>query len=123
MCEFYYSLACEYSCKQYGKFLEEVINCEDAILWHCSLGRDRCGVGTALLLTCLDVDRKNIIEDYVYTDECLKGEDYYDGIDYRYLESYFKGVEDAYGSVINMLDSVGINEDKINILKEKYLEK
>ena len=38
-----------------------------AILWHCSEGKDRCGMITALVLEALGVDRAIILEDYLKT--------------------------------------------------------
>ncbi len=38
-----------------------------AVLWHCSEGKDRCGMTTALILEALGVDRKTILEDYLKT--------------------------------------------------------
>lgn len=38
---------------------------EGAVLWHCSIGKDRTGLLTALLLHCLGADRATIMEDYL----------------------------------------------------------
>ena len=38
-----------------------------SVLWHCSEGKDRCGITAALLLEALGVDRKIILEDYLET--------------------------------------------------------
>ena len=38
-----------------------------AVLWHCTEGKDRCGLTTALILEVLGVDRKTIMEDYLKT--------------------------------------------------------
>ena len=38
-----------------------------AVLWHCSEGKDRCGMTTALVLEALGVDRELILEDYLKT--------------------------------------------------------
>lgn len=55
---------------QYRKFFEILLEPSDgAVLWHCSAGKDRVGVGTALLLTALDIPRPLIIEDYLKVNE------------------------------------------------------
>ena len=36
-----------------------------ALLWHCTEGKDRCGITAALVLTLLDVDREIIFDDYL----------------------------------------------------------
>ena len=38
-----------------------------AILWHCTEGKDRCGMTTALVLEALGVDREAIMRDYLET--------------------------------------------------------
>lgn len=40
-----------------------------AILWHCTEGKDRCGITTALVLEALGADRETILEDYMKTNE------------------------------------------------------
>ena len=38
-----------------------------AVLWHCTEGKDRCGMTTVLVLTALGADRDLIMEDYLET--------------------------------------------------------
>lgn len=40
-----------------------------AVLWHCTEGKDRCGLTAALLLEMLGADRADIMEDYLKTNE------------------------------------------------------
>ena len=40
-----------------------------SVLWHCSEGKDRCGLVAALLLGALGVPRETIMEDYLLTNE------------------------------------------------------
>ena len=37
------------------------------LLWHCTEGKDRCGIVSALVLTLLDCDRETVFDDYVFT--------------------------------------------------------
>ena len=47
-----------------------------AILWHCTAGKDRCGIVTALVLTALGVNRESIMRDYLLSNEdCLAESD------------------------------------------------
>ena len=39
-----------------------------ALLFHCSAGKDRTGIGAALVLTALGASRQTIMDDYVATD-------------------------------------------------------
>lgn len=49
------------------------------VLWHCTEGKDRCGLLTVILLSALRVDRQQIREDYLLTNEVNrpKAEMYY----------------------------------------------
>jgi len=38
------------------------------LLFHCSAGKDRTGLGAALILTALGVSREQVLSDYVATD-------------------------------------------------------
>lgn len=53
-----------------------------SILWHCTEGKDRCGLVSAILLMALSVDRAQIMSDYLLTNEVneQKAEMYYQKI-------------------------------------------
>lgn len=50
-----------------------------SVLWHCSEGKDRCGLLSAVLLLALGVERGTIMEDYLLTNRVNgpKSERYY----------------------------------------------
>ena len=50
-----------------------------SILWHCTEGKDRCGLLSAVLLMALGVERSTIMEDYLLTNRVneAKAERYY----------------------------------------------
>lgn len=52
---------------------------QGSVLWHCTEGKDRCGLLTVALLLALHVDRRQIMEDYLLTNEVNvpKAERYY----------------------------------------------
>lgn len=55
----------EYTQLQYAAFLNGVLGTkEGAVLWHCSQGKDRTGLGAAFLLSCLGASREVIIADF-----------------------------------------------------------
>ena len=43
-----------------------------AVLWHCSMGKDRAGLGTAMVLMALGVPHEAIVEDFLATNEFLR---------------------------------------------------
>jgi protein-tyrosine phosphatase len=42
------------------------------LLHHCAAGKDRTGVGAALILSALGVPKETVMEDYLLTNETLK---------------------------------------------------
>ena len=55
----------EFSQLQYASFMNLVLDTEGgAVLWHCSQGKDRTGMGAALILGALGADRATIIKDF-----------------------------------------------------------
>lgn len=47
---------------------------QQAVLFHCTAGKDRTGMGAVFLMTALGVDQKTIVDDYLLTNTVL--EDY-----------------------------------------------
>ena len=106
---------------------------QGSVLWHCSEGKDRCGLITAFLLTILRVDRQTIIRDYMLTNEVnVERAEYY----YRevlknggdepvaasvrdafltredYIESAFEEIASGWGSMENFFrEALNIGED------------
>jgi protein-tyrosine phosphatase len=48
--------------------LQRIFNAEGPVLYHCSAGKDRTGVFSALLLSFLGVPRETVFEDYLLSD-------------------------------------------------------
>lgn len=47
---------------------------QGSILWHCTAGKDRCGLTSALVLAALGVSKEDIMEDYLLTNETCRNE-------------------------------------------------
>ena len=126
---FYRMLAEDYSVVQYGKFLKLLLESDHAVLWHCSVGKDRCGIGSALVETLLGIDWESIIEDYEYSNICRFGhnhpeetvEGYGDFCHGEYLETYFEEIEGRFGNMDNMFDYIGIGKKDRESFRRKYL--
>lgn len=135
----------EHCVQAYKNFFQYLLKQEDgAILWHCSEGKDRVGVGTMLLLTALGVDMEEIKRDYIYTNNCIYEEVtmllgavsrlasnrlleekimYMLTVDPEYLESVLDYIEGQYGSVEKFLEeAMELSSDDIKQLRDKYLE-
>ena len=90
-----------------------------SVLWHCTAGKDRCGIVSSLVLSALGVSREEIIKDYaVNADEFIvqadalyrralrsgrpepaaaAARDVFLALP-KYMESAFRAIDDAYGS-------------------------
>ena len=129
----------------YARMFEEIMNLPEgeALLFHCTQGKDRTGVAAMLILSALGVDEDTILADYLLTNtynadkieserQMLEEE----GVDGQELESYMKAMDEVDGSyMINTLDwmkenygsvlgyitqELGVTE--IQMLRDKFLE-
>lgn len=63
--------------KAYNKFFEGLLtNTQDnqAVLFHCTAGKDRTGIGAYLFLRALGVDQQTAEQDYLLTNDVIKSE-------------------------------------------------
>ena len=109
-----------------------------AILYHCSAGKDRTGVVTAVILTALGIDKETIYQDYLLTNEKplyykkmalqMDPESREIFLDYfqakkEYLDASFDEINKIYGSFDKfLLECCLIDNNKLAILKDKYLK-
>jgi len=113
----------------------------NALLYHCTAGKDRTGIATALILYALGVDKTVIVQDYIATNvyrrsanakaipAMVKGY----GISEKvagnmmaareeYIEATFSSLEEQYGSIDNYLEKeMGLNKAKRKKLQALYL--
>ena len=108
-----------------------------AVLWHCTEGKDRCGITTALVLEALGVERTIIMEDYLKTNlinlpkaarirEQLipsHGEAFADRIYQAYIadEKYLQAAWDAMGKDY-LRDTLKIDDSAIQSFRRTILE-
>lgn len=134
----------EHCIAHYRIFFEKLLKQErGAVLYHCTMGKDRVGVGTALLLTALGVHRDDIIEDYMQTNErCAEGtrrliescrrytdneaelEFIYelDRVDESFIAAAFTAAEEKCGSMDAYLkNAMGLSPNSLERLKKLYL--
>ena len=124
----------------FGKLLAERDN--NALLFHCTAGKDRTGIAAALLLYALGVPYTTIRADYEATNYYRASDNQRmmkglvtmahisepvakalmnaDGV---YLDATFDAIRARYGSIDRYLaDQLGLDKEKLTILKAKYLE-
>ena len=73
MFEIYHDLVLNpLSLSQYRQFFAELQQVQTgSLLYHCSAGKDRTGIATALILEALNVDRDTIMQDYLLSNQYL----------------------------------------------------
>ena len=137
----------EFAMAQYAHFADLLLAERDgAVLWHCTAGKDRAGFASVIVQELLGVDRAQIMEDYMITNEYLKPEvepliemiiarvqedtpeiretlDYLFGAKEEFLTSLYETVKEIYGSFDAFAEQkLGIHEEKRRRLHELYLE-
>jgi protein-tyrosine phosphatase len=113
---------------------------DEALLFHCTAGKDRTGIGAALILYALGVDETVIYEDYELTNFYRKASNEQfikmltsKGVsenaakvlmsaDKKYLKATFDAIKKQYGSMeLFLQNEMGLNKENQNILLKKYL--
>ena len=109
---------------------------QGAVLWHCTEGKDRCGMTTALVLQALGVDRETIRADYLATNVTnlarakavyerilpLRGEAFAQSVYRAYIadERYLQAAWDAMGEDY-LRDKLGLEEELIRSFRDRVL--
>lgn len=135
----------EFSLNGYRRFLDVLRDNRDgAVLYHCSAGKDRVGVGTMIFLSILGVSREDIIKDYLLTNESyadaiertkalgrsrgvsqgvLDSIEPLSGVDVSYITAAFDTIDNVHGGMDAFLkNQLGIDQAYIDDLRENYLE-
>ena len=128
-----------------------IINSDKAIIYHCSHGKDRTGIISALLLDFLEVDREYIYKDYLRSNELLKtsndrqiqqikdnfttlfkrevSEEEFAPVKMLFycheglLNEVFDYIDNTSGGVKNYFQSeLGLTKEELELLKSNYLE-
>ena len=144
--DLYRLIVTEQSCMtQMKKVLETIMNHrEGAVLWHCSEGKDRCGLVSAFLLFLLGCSEETVIEDYLLTNlTALKRAGMYyflvllltrdrrkarkiQGVflaEETYIKAALTSIEARYGSVDWYLrQMIGISDELIDNFREYLLD-
>ena len=136
----------------YKTFIEMLLKKRDkAALWHCTAGKDRAGFGAVIIEELLGVDREDIFDDYLYTNECIKDEvaeialrlskkylnpeptsdelstfnktiEYLFGAKEEYLAGVYQKIEEVYGDFQGFLSNgLKISDEKKNKFRQLYL--
>lgn len=111
--------------KAYRKFLKTVLDTtRGSVLWHCHVGRDRCGMASMLVEYILGVPMSVIEDDYlatnIYTDEPSSERT---DANIRFIRAAVGAVDREYGSIAGYIKgALGFKDSDLNELRERYLE-
>ena len=128
-----------------GEALRKIFTAEGPRLWHCTAGKDRAGIVTAIFLKALGYKEEDIISDYYLSDKPNRkrgrryrflitfflfrpaiGRAVYKALraDPAYLKEALAAMEEESGSFENYLhDRLGITEEDILEFKANYMVK
>ena len=94
----------------FSRFLKGIArNSNNASLFHCSAGKDRTGMAAALLLSCLDVPRETIVQDYLLTQKYYKPEKLI-----KIIESHLRDADVHSWERSWLIPYVSVHEQNIN---------
>lgn len=129
--------------QSYKKLVELIKNPNNLpILNHCTSGKDRTGVGCAIILMILGVSREDIIKDYLVSNDCAdyaideylkKNPEYKDvqreklkhifGVNKQYINNAFKKIDENYDTVEKYLyEEFNLSYDDIESIRNNYLQ-
>ncbi|MEK2645168.1 tyrosine-protein phosphatase [Bdellovibrio sp. BCCA] len=128
----------------YQKLFQRVENLQNgSLVQHCAVGKDRTGVGSALLLLSLGVPKQTVVEDYLLTEqtlhpfrikilnqiehslstEALKRFHYMMSANEQFLHAAFGEIEKRYGSMESYFaNEFSLSSEKRQSLQTKFLE-
>lgn len=128
------------------KIITEILDSDQPILYHCTAGKDRTGMITALILKILKFDDVVIFEEYLVSNDLRKNVinnrlklantfhfvypkldigvlEKTSWIEREYLQAAFDEIDRKYGSIDNYIhQSLGISEKEREIFINRFLK-
>ena len=132
--------------EDYALMFEGLLGAEDGgFLVHCSAGKDRTGVGCALILHALGVPREVVVQDYLLTNQFMDYEGHVlprlasrweldeepdrdevmalAGVRLEYIQAAYAAVEQSFDDVEHYIrDAIGLGDAAFTELRRRYLE-
>ncbi|MDM7944598.1 MAG: tyrosine-protein phosphatase [Hydrogenophaga sp.] len=118
----------------FGRLLRRIGAHDEAMVFHCTAGKDRTGMAAALLLELLGVHRDDVMEDYLLTNHLYKRDhqlveeapaevlDVLWKVQPDFLNAAWRCIDDEFGGVQNYLRGpVGLSSAGVQRLHDKLL--
>ena len=137
--KFYVQMVLE-SAGKFGAVLRAVASTDGPSLFHCTAGRDRTGITTAMLLQILGVSEDTILQDYLLSTKYLSDRPVTPAatsadirltelstqitqLRPRYIQAIFHAINDKYGSFDRYRkDALQLSDADVERLKARLLE-
>lgn len=126
--------------------LKQVTSSDQPVLYHCSAGKDRTGILSALILSILNVDRQVIVDDFMVSNYYRRARaektlgkaklgrivkpklnmdaiEILSTVDESFINATFSAIDNTYGGMEPFIENeLGINKVARRILIEKLTE-
>lgn len=146
MCAVYRQMVIQDSAREnFARVLRRIMEQpEGAVLWHCTAGKDRCGMTAVLVEYMLGLDMDDIYADYMLTNEAAEpfadriyayvlslsgNERRAEGVrrafvaDMDYLHAAFDEMEKRFGGIAAFIEKgLGIDKASIEAFRDRILE-
>lgn len=126
----------------YRKMFFALLESECPALIHCTAGKDRTGVGAALILSLLGVPEQTILEDYLLTNEYIDTQqalrwysnligikldsriaDSLFGVREHYLQSAFDSIRKEFGTMENYFrEAMQLDSEAVRTFQKRFLD-
>lgn len=123
---------------QYRRMFAQLLAGQAPLAFHCTAGKDRTGVGAALLLSALGVPRATVIDDYLLSNRYTTmptgtptgfwaklspaAAGAFAGVDRRYIDAVFADIDRRPGGMARYLkEAMGLDRAAIARLRHLYL--
>lgn len=120
---------------QLSAFFGHVLGSDEALVFHCTAGKDRTGVAAALLLRALGVAPQVVMQDYLLTNQVFKAPPVVNDqlpaevrqvlwrVRPQYLQAALQVMDDDYGGVPNYLSqALALGPCELDALARRCLE-
>ena len=130
----FYEDAVTVNVKSLSEIIRQITDSNEPVLYHCSAGKDRTGIVSALILSILKVDRKTIIDEYMLSNYYrkaktekmlgkaklakiikpkmdLKAIEVFMTVDEKFINATFNAIDKEYGGIDKFIQNqLGIDQ-------------
>ena len=144
LCDIYRSIiSLPESIEAYRSLFDLLLENKGGVLWHCTQGKDRTGLGSVMVLLALGADKETVMQDYMrynrlcrfqntmifigitllkFSTHMARSLDNLMSVRVEYLKAAFEEMERLYGSTEGYLrNAIGLSDENLLQLRSMYL--